>query len=93
MCVVAPLLISFTIVVSIGAVDGAIDQAGAWIGVLVGTAICAVPGLIGFIIALKWRKLHPGYYFLIGLGLSIASFCVLTALAIGACFAYFGIAV
>ena len=91
-CAAAPLVLSAIIVAACLAVDGGLSDSNVIIGGLVACLIVAVPFVIGFVIALRWRKLHSGYYFLIGLGMSIAAGCVLTALAVGACFGFFALA-
>ena len=45
--------------------------------------------LTGYSISLVWRRMHPGVYFVIGLGMSIAAACVFLGIFFAICFALF----
>ena len=47
--------------------------------------VCLAPFAAGFAISLRWKRIHPGLYLLVGLGMSIAVTTVLAGLAFGAC--------
>lgn len=86
-CASAPFAIALLIsAVLFGPRLGVNWQEGA-----VGFLILCVPLALGFVVSLKWRKEHPGAYIAISIGMSLASACVLTALAVGACFGIFAI--
>lgn len=44
-----------------------------------------VPLAFGFLIALKWKTVHPAGYFFIGLGMSAAVGCIWAACVYGYC--------
>lgn len=87
-CVVSPLaagLVSMLLIFGEFVASGYAEAGTLVIWFFMG----AVPAATGYSISLVWRRMHPGVYFVIGLGMSIAAACVFLGIFFAICFALF----